>query len=493
LSYLILSPPVHQPSEPPSGAFLLSSALAARGIEAPFFDLSLEFFHYALEKSGVNTAPAIRYMTAPPGGAYTAHQHASHSGVIMAALKRYIGGFPGWRLTPMDCVPPGGLHRPGKLPVTNTPFTGFYEEILGPMLNRFSTETVLVSVAYLSQLPAAVELSRFLKRAGRKHICGGSLPESLSRTGTGLSLLKESLRSVSTGDGSELFPSTPNGVLDQLAYPELLSERVYLSPAPVLPLTFTIGCIWNRCLFCPDREKPLRQVPASAAERMIEEAPRGSMIHFIDSTMPVERVSGILPVLRDRNARFFGFARATGEFLGEGLLNAWADAGCAMLQWGLESGSQDILKRFGKGINLETAKRVLKESAALGIRNYVYLLFGLPGESWADRKMTLELVRSSGADMDFLNTSVFNLPVDCELSRNHRDFRMELGAYDEGEDVIRLYRPFTCCGANPREEAKAFLRNTFDTDPAAAVLAAATPRWFRAAHMAFMKRRRGDE
>lgn len=490
MSYLVLSPPVHQASEPPAGAFLLSAALEARGIQAPFYDLSLEFFHYALEKSGINTLPALRYMMKPPGGLYGIHRHASYSGVISSALKRYAAGFPGWHLTPMDCSPPGGLHRPGSIPTEGTPFTKFFVEKLEPVLDRFPKAAVLVSVAYLSQLPAAVELSGFLARRRRRTLFGGSLFESLSRTGTGLSLLEQSLGTVSTGDGSELLPDSTEGVLDQLAYPQLLSGMAYLSPAPVIPLTFSIGCIWNRCLFCPDREKPLRRVPVSAAERMIEEAPEGSMVHFTDSALPLDGVSGLLPVLRRRKVRFFGFARATGDFLAEGLLKTWADSGCAMLQWGLESGSPDILKRFGKGILPETSRRVLRESAMHGIRNYVYLLFGLPGETEADRELTLELVRSSGADMDFLNISVFNLPAECELSRNHREFGMDLGSYDEGEEVIRLYRPFTCGETNPREEAKAFLRSRFDTEPVVAGLVTGTPRWFRANHMAFMKRRR---
>jgi len=147
LRYLVLSPPVHQPSEPPSGAFLLSAALAARGVQAPFFDLSLEFFHYAMEKSPINTAPALGYMISPPGGLYEPHQHASHSGVIMSALRRYAGRFPGWHLTPMDCSPPKGLHRPGDYPSSGTPFEGFYGEVLEPVLESFAGATVLVSVA----------------------------------------------------------------------------------------------------------------------------------------------------------------------------------------------------------------------------------------------------------------------------------------------------------------------------------------------------------
>ncbi len=486
MRYLILSPPVHQPSEPPSGAFLLSAALAARGIEAPFFDLSLEFFHFALENSTINTTPALRYMTSPPGGLYEPHQHASHSGVIMSALKRYAGSYPGWHLTPMDCSPPRGLHRPGDYPSSQTPFGDFYGEALEPVLNSHADATVLVSVAYLSQLPGAVELGRFLRTRGRKALFGGSLFESLSRTGTGMSLLKAFIPEVTLDDGSGLLPPNAGHVMDELVFPELLSKRDYLSPAYVLPVAFTTGCIWNKCLFCPDREKPLKAIPERTIRKLLETAPSDVMVHFIDSTVPLPRLESTLALLEDKGHRFFGFTRATGEFLKPGLLDRIARSGCSMLQWGIESGSPLILERFGKGIDPETALKVLRESSARGIRNYAYFLFGLPGETARDREMTLELIEAAGAAISFMNASVFNLPVDSELTERHGEFGMSLGTYDPGTDAIRLYSPFTCEGSDPRTEAKRFLWEAERNSPVFSNLLKSTPKWFRATHMAFM-------
>ncbi len=369
----------------------------------------------------------------------------------------------------------------------NTPFSAFYEEILDPVLNRHASETVLVSVAYLSQLPAALELNSFLKVRGRKSLFGGSLFESLSRTGTGLSLLRKFMPDITTDDGRLLIPESSGGVLDQLAHPVLLSDRAYMAPEPVLPLPFTTGCIWNRCLFCPDREKPRGAVPGETIRKMLKSAPGRSMVHFIDSTLPVGSLGNALPWIREGNHSFFGFARATNEFLQPGLLNEMAGSGCSMLQWGLESGSPDILGRFGKGIDPKTAAAVLKESADCGIRNYAYFLFGLPGETARDREMTLEFVERSGMHIHFLNASVFNLPVDSELTRRHREFGMKLGTYDPGEEAIRLYSPFTCEDGEPRTEAKRFLWEAERRSPEFARLLAATPKWFRAAHMAFMR------
>lgn len=487
MRYLVLSPPVHQPSEAPSGAFLLSAALAARGIEAPFFDLSLEFFHHALGSSSINTQPAVRYMTSPPGGLYDPHRHASHSGVIMSALRDYASNFPGWHITPMDCSPPKGLHRPGEYPQTGTPFGSFFSKVLDPVLESRDDAFVLVSVAYLSQLPGAVELGRFLRVRGRKALFGGSLFESLSRTGAGMSILRRFIPEATLDNGTGLLPCGAGNVLDELVFPELLSKREYLIPSSVLPVPFTTGCVWNKCLFCPDRAKPLRAVPTGTVEKMLGEAPPGVMVHFIDSTVPLPRLESVLPLLEERGHRFFGFTRATAEFLTPGLLDRMARAGCSMLQWGIESGSPAILERFGKGIDPETAKKVLRESAARGIRNYAYFLFGLPGETAWDRDMTVKLIEEAGTAISFMNASVFNLPVDSELAARHDEFGMSLGTYDTGTEAIRLYSPFTCSNGDPRTEAKRFLWEAGRRNTVFSRLLKATPKWFRATHMAFME------
>jgi len=210
-------------------------------------------------------------------------------------------------------------------------------------------------------------------------------------------------------------------------------------------------------------------------------------VHFIDSTVPLPLLENALPLLEERGHRFFGFTRATKEFLKPSLLNRMARSGCSMLQWGIESGSPAILERFGKGIDPETAQMVLKESAARGIRNYAYFLFSLPGETGRDREMTLDFIEEAGTAISFMNASVFNLPVDSELTERQGEFGMKLGTYDPGTDAIRLYSPFTCENGDPRTEAKKFLWEAGRRSPVFSGLISATPKWFRATHMAFME------
>jgi len=63
------------------------------------------------------------------------------------------------------------------------------------------------------------------------------------------------------------------------------------------------------------------------------------------------------------------------------LLRQMRRAGCRMVLYGLESGSQRVLDRMDKGTRLETAQRILREGAEAGIWNHVFIFFGFPGET----------------------------------------------------------------------------------------------------------------
>ena len=74
-----------------------------------------------------------------------------------------------------------------------------------------------------------------------------------------------------------------------------------------------------------------------------------------------------------------GFAPLGGSSLDPGFVSDLAEAGCAMLQLGLESGSQGLLDRMGKGTRVEDASRILSNLSRAGISAYVYAMLGFPG------------------------------------------------------------------------------------------------------------------
>jgi hypothetical protein len=494
----VICPPVITPSEVPAGAFMLSGGLAARGIDAPIHDLSLGFFRWLFQEhapsAGMpNCIPALNYLISPESGFYDPQKHRSVCGILQSVLKMYSANFPGWQLSLMDCAPPGVLHSTLNLlsiaQSGNSPFSEYFRVWLEQ--HRGTFDHGLVSLAYLSQLPAAVEIAWLLEQAGIRVTAGGSLPSALGQTGRGIELLEGCFRETVLDDGRSLTGEN-QPFLSKIEWPVYAEDWKYLSARPVIPFPLTTGCTWNRCLFCPDRDKPFLNVPAENLKRILTRGPDNPVIHLIDSEIPVKRVVEMLPLLRQKASGFYGFARPQGEWLREGLLSNLADSGCLMLQTGAESGSSAILGRFMKGFSSETAETVIAEISKCGIRNYVYFLFGLPGETESDRELTLDMVRRLKDSINYMNLSVFNLPEKCELTDRAFEFGMIPGEYDSDSNVLRFYRPFRCRdGSDPRREAREFLRNVFREDPAVMNILQATPKWFRAGHMALMNKNSG--
>jgi hypothetical protein len=494
MEFLVLTPPVVTPAEPPSGAFLLAAGLKGWGREAALLDLSLEFFYDLFSGAGNAEKGALDYLCRGASG-YTPMTHRSQTGHLHGLVSRFDSRHPGWKLTLMDIAPPDRIHHPGRLAdyflKTEGPFRHLYRRVLEPALSMIKPQKVLVSVAYLSQLAAAIDLVRFLESRGIEPLVGGSLINSLATTGRGFEAVRAVLPRILVGDGGSLIPQIQGRpLLSKLSFPTLLSDKTYLSRRPIIPLALSSGCFWNRCLFCPDRGIPYYPISDEAIEQFVTSLPdevrsAGVVLHMLDSAIPPGRLRRYLEVVKGGELGFFGFARPTRQLLGKGLISAAADGGCLMLQLGVEGGSRPLLDRFQKGIDPKESEAVVRAAAESGIRTYLYLLFGLPGESAADLDATYKFVVRNGQYIDFLNLSLFNLPRYCELMERKDAFDIQILDFPGDREGIRLYRPFTSGGVDQRGQARKFLKR-FRSDPVVREACLRTPRWFRAAHLALM-------
>lgn len=499
--FLVVSPPLCTPAEPSSGAFLLAGALKARGFAAPFMDLSPPFFSFcreAVEDDSRREAwrRAETRLTESEDG-FEPSLHRSLTGIIHSALSHSSALPAGWKATLMDLIPPFGIHNPRLIREMcekgRDPFARFWDAAFDPVLDETRPGAVLISISYLSQMAGAVSLAFRLERAGVRCITGGSLPNSLALTGSGIELLGRVLPDLRLGDGGDLVGLPPGRMLEKVSFPDLAGGTNWMSPRLIVPFTLSTGCCWNRCLFCPDRYAPWSAAPSEGLESFLESLPprpgRGRpILHMLDSTLPPGLLTGALPAIRRSGLGFFGFARPS-----RGLLSACppedlAASGCLMLQLGIESGSARILERFRKGFGPEEAEETLASIAGAGIRTYAYLLFGLPGEEDTDRRDTVALVERAGDSIDFLNLSIFNLPRHCELSQRAGEFGIETRqASGNEEDRIALYHEFTWRGVTPRAVSRRFISGAAKTGGAFSAAIKRTPRWLRASHMAMMR------
>jgi radical SAM superfamily enzyme YgiQ (UPF0313 family) len=78
------------------------------------------------------------------------------------------------------------------------------------------------------------------------------------------------------------------------------------------------------------------------------------------------------------------------DYVDAEMLKLMGRAGCWMISWGLESANEQILKNARKGADPAKAKRALHWSKAAGIKNWGYFIIGLPGETEATIRETID-------------------------------------------------------------------------------------------------------
>jgi radical SAM superfamily enzyme YgiQ (UPF0313 family) len=76
-----------------------------------------------------------------------------------------------------------------------------------------------------------------------------------------------------------------------------------------------------------------------------------------------------------------------------------AESGCAMISFGVESGSAETLKRIRKYIDLEDTRRTIKICGNAGIRTQGTFILGFPFEELEDIDRTIHFALRSGLHM----------------------------------------------------------------------------------------------
>ncbi|MFH1125908.1 MAG: glycosyltransferase, partial [Candidatus Altiarchaeota archaeon] len=74
-------------------------------------------------------------------------------------------------------------------------------------------------------------------------------------------------------------------------------------------------------------------------------------------------------------------------------LRRMAESGCVEVEYGLESGDSEVLKRLNKTIDLNRAEELTRYTIEVGLRPWLFLLVGSPGETKKSIQNTLNFVR----------------------------------------------------------------------------------------------------
>jgi len=316
-------------------------------------------------------------------------------------------------------------------------FVEIFEETVLPDVLREDPDVVGISVPCVAQIIGGMTLARVLKKGGaRAHVTvGGPVVSTWRDQLPGARRMFELFDSAVVFDGEEplrqlcgalergeSLGSVPNLVwrdgetvrmnprkkqarIGELPTPDFEGMPLdkYLAPELALPLAMARGCYFGKCAFCnvgygeaevfsQMKSEPLLQQVLGLTRR------HGSRrIFFVDEAMPPRLIRDLAPELEALGTpiRWGGCMRFE-KVIDRELLEVARGGGCAMVLWGLESASQQVMDFMVKGTKLPQIARILDESHATGIWNHTFFFFGFPGETVEDAQETVDFVWRNG-------------------------------------------------------------------------------------------------
>ena len=154
------------------------------------------------------------------------------------------------------------------------------------------------------------------------------------------------------------------------------------------------------CLFCSSplfwgRGVRFRS-PASVVNELRLLKERYGLIYFSfrDDTFTANRgrVLEICRLIEEERLHILWNCQSRVNAVDEEMLAAMKRAGCECIQFGVESGSPEMLKALGKRILPADVERAAQAVRRVGINLSVYLITGIPGEGEEDLKQTVRLI-----------------------------------------------------------------------------------------------------
>jgi len=499
---LLIHPPVVRPCEPPAGIARICGALNHYGIRFTVLEANLEGLLDLLNSQPCSadtwTLRAFRHLlrhlnSLRDGEAYKKEGQYRRAINDLNRLLKISGISNGVRLSLVnyehEMLTPTrsrDLIQTAKHFEEN-PFYPYFKKRLAGLFKKSMPSLLGFSLNYSSQALTTFAMIGFLKRnyPGVKIILGGGLVTSWMRNPNWKNPFQDWVEHLVAGPGEVLLLSLLNikgtGNIHYRPLYDPFPLKDYFAPGLILPYSASSGCYWNRCLFCPERAEgnPYHPIPE---EKVMDDLlalvhkHQPVLIHLLDNAISPSLMRTIS--LHPLGIPWYGFARITRHLTDLEFCHALKQSGCVMLQLGLESGDQTVLDALQKGIQLEEASLTLKNLKKAGIATYLYLLFGTPSEGLPEARRTLEFVVKHHESIDFLNLSIFNMPIyGPEVEQ------IETRAFYEGD--LSLYTGFDHPKGWSRPLVRQFLDKEFRRHPAITPILRRDPPVFTSNHAPF--------
>jgi radical SAM superfamily enzyme YgiQ (UPF0313 family) len=202
--------------------------------------------------------------------------------------------------------------------------------------------------------------------------------------------------------------------LDELPFParHLLLDKEDYIPGIFSRIVVSRGCPYN-CIFCASRKIWRNKVRYRSPENVIEEIKYvyktfvSPSFFFDDADFLINKkfVLSLCDLLIEEGLIINWCCQARADEIDRNIVSKMALAGCTMIEVGVESGSNEILRRVKKGITIEQVREARRILAENFIDFDAFFMIGFPWETKQDIERTMEFMKELDPD----TASFFNV------------------------------------------------------------------------------------
>jgi len=178
-----------------------------------------------------------------------------------------------------------------------------------------------------------------------------------------------------------------------------------------LPIITSAGCS-HTCGYCPYPVGYGRKIKYKSIDKIIEE------IKFLKSNFGIrcflfrdqnflsnkERALELCRRIIEEDLDVMWFIEARADQISRNLLQQMKRAGCIRIHFGVESGSQKLIKTAKPGSNLDRYFNAFRLCREMEIATLAHLIIGLPGENQKTVKETLDFLKK--LKPDYINVNI---------------------------------------------------------------------------------------
>jgi radical SAM superfamily enzyme YgiQ (UPF0313 family) len=190
--------------------------------------------------------------------------------------------------------------------------------------------------------------------------------------------------------------------LDDLPLPayHLINMKEYKYPRGIVPFFTSRGCPFN-CIFCASHLVNGKKIRRRSIANVIEELKLlkkygVNYVSFFDDTFTIDRkyVIKLCEQMIKENLNFKWWCNTRVSTVDEELLTYMKKAGCRIVAYGFESGTQRILNYIKKGITLEQSKRAAEIAKKLDMEMDAFFIINFPTEKKEEIINTIRFART---------------------------------------------------------------------------------------------------